>query len=72
MPMAVDPPLTKVAGPASTDIETLSEMTEIPYQAAIGSLLYAAIFTRPDIAYAVQTLAQFCSNPGPTHWQAVK
>ena len=42
------------------------------YAQAIGSLLYAAIATRPDIAYAVQALSQHTSNPGPEHWQGVK
>jgi hypothetical protein len=42
------------------------------YAVAIGSLMYAAMGTRPDIAYAVQTLSQFTSNPGPEHWTAVK
>ena len=37
------------------------------YAAAIGSLMYAAIGTRPDIAYAVQHLSQFTSNPSPAH-----
>src|ERR1700678_3451436 len=49
------------------------EHHDIPeYGAAIGSLMYAAIGTRPDIAFAVQTLSQFTSNPNPTHWTAVK
>ena len=42
------------------------------YQRAIGSLMYAMVQTRPDIAYAVSTLAQFSSNPNGTHWAAVK
>jgi len=42
------------------------------YAAAIGSLMYAAIATRPDIAYAVQTLSQFTSNPSTAHWTAIK
>ena len=39
---------------------------------AIGSLMYAAIGTRPDISFAVQNLSQFTQNPGPEHWTAVK
>ena len=42
------------------------------YQALVGSLMYAAIGSRPDIAYATQTLSQFSSNPGPAHWTAAK
>ena len=33
------------------------------YRSAIGSLMYAAIATRPDIAYAVNTLSQFNVKP---------
>jgi hypothetical protein len=42
------------------------------YATAIGSLMYAALGTRPDIAYAVKTLAQYMQNPQPIHWTAVK
>ena len=35
------------------------------YAKAIGSLMYAAIGTRPDIAYAVHTLAKFTRSPQP-------
>ncbi|SJL04873.1 uncharacterized protein ARMOST_08244 [Armillaria ostoyae] len=42
------------------------------YQSVIGSLLYAARGTRPDISHAVQELGQFASNPGPEHWTALK
>jgi len=42
------------------------------YRSAIGSLMYAAIATRPDIAYAVNTLSQFNVKPSRVHWNAVK
>jgi hypothetical protein len=42
------------------------------YQQLIGSLMYIACGTRPDIAYAVNTCAQFMSNPGPAHITAAK
>ncbi len=42
------------------------------YQAAVGSLMYAAIATRPDISVAVGTLSQFMSNPGQEHFQGIK
>jgi ribonuclease HI len=47
-------------------------MKNTPYREAVGSLMYAAIATRPDIAYAVSALSQFLDNPGNAHWQAVK
>ena len=42
------------------------------YTKAIGSLMYAAIGTRPDIAFAVQHLSQFTTNHATEHWTAVK
>ena len=46
-------------------------MSKVPYQEAVGTLMYAALGTRPDIAYAVQVLSKFSKNPGDTHWEAV-
>jgi len=34
--------------------------------------MYAAVATRPDIAFAVSTLSQFLDNPGEAHWDVVK
>ena len=40
------------------------------YQRKIGSLLYAAVTTRPDIAFATSRLSRFLTNPGPNHHAA--
>ena len=40
------------------------------YQRMTGSLLFSAVTTRPDIAFASSKLAQFNSNPGPEHHEA--
>lgn len=50
----------------------IEDMKRIPYRSAIGSLLYVALGTRPDIAYAVCALARFSHNPGRIHWSMVK
>ena len=44
----------------------------ICYQSMVGSLLYAAIATRPDIAQAVGTVSKFNSCPTEAHLTAVK
>jgi transposase InsO family protein len=54
-----------------SDEERLA-MKDIPYLAAVGSLNYLAIGTRPDLAHAVGELGQFNSNPGLGHWKAVQ
>ena len=38
-------------------------MENIPYTSAIGSLMYAQVCTRPNIAYAVGMLGRYQSNP---------
>ncbi|SGY81030.1 BQ5605_C009g05443 [Microbotryum silenes-dioicae] len=42
------------------------------YLQAIGSLMYAAVGTRPDLAFVVSYLARFLQQPGPEHWTAIK
>ena len=62
--------LTKSHSP--TNPNDIEDMRRVPYREAVGSLMYAVVGTRPDIAYAVSYLAQFMSNPGRMHWEAVK
>ena len=49
-----------------------AEMCQYPYISIVGSLMYLALITMPDIAYTAGVLARFNSNHGLTHWQAVK
>ncbi|MDR3678315.1 MAG: reverse transcriptase domain-containing protein [Flavipsychrobacter sp.] len=46
------------------------QMSKYPYRELIGSLMYAMVGTRPDIAYAVSNLSKFLGNPGMLHWEA--
>jgi hypothetical protein len=52
--------------------EDIAIMKPFPYRELIGKLLYLAIATRPDIAYAVGVLCRFVENPGLEHWHAAK
>ena len=42
------------------------------YASLTRSLMYAAIWTRPDIAYAVNNLCLFNTDPSTTHWTTVR
>ncbi|MCO5572010.1 hypothetical protein L7F22_025761 [Adiantum nelumboides] len=53
-------------------VEEKAEMAKIPYASACGSLMYAMMAMRPDIAHAVGVVSKFMSNPGKKHWDAVK
>ena len=52
--------------------EEKDEMSKVLYASAVGSLMYAMIRTRSDIAHAVEVVSKFLANPGREHWSAVK
>ena len=52
--------------------EDKAHMKKVHYASAIGSLMYAMVSTRPDIAHAVGVVSRFMMNPGKEHWEAVK
>lgn len=46
-------------------------MASISYCLAIGSIMYLAVCTRPDIASFVSSLPRFNFDPGLAHWEVV-
>jgi len=38
-------------------------MSRVLYASAVGSLIYAMVYIRPDLAYTVSTVIQLMSNP---------
>ena len=48
------------------------KMSKVPYASAVGSLMYAMVCTRPDIAHVVGVISRYMSHPGIEHWNAVK
>ncbi|KAJ0939366.1 putative RNA-directed DNA polymerase [Helianthus annuus] len=52
--------------------EEIKDMDKVPYASAVGSLMYAMVCIRPDIAHAIGVDSRFLSNPGKKHWEAVK
>jgi hypothetical protein len=52
--------------------EEEEDMSRVPYASAVGSLMYAMVCTRPDIAHALGVLSRYMSKPGKEHWTTVK
>ncbi|KAJ9542108.1 LOW QUALITY PROTEIN: hypothetical protein OSB04_028614 [Centaurea solstitialis] len=62
--------LSKTQCPISSQDQ--DKMKSIPYASAIGSIMYAMLCTRPDVAYSVSVTSRYQQNPGEPHWVAVK
>ena len=52
--------------------EHLPILTDVEYREIIGSILYIARFTRPDILMAVNALSKYLDKPQKKHWNAAK
>ncbi len=50
--------------------EKAMDASRLLYQRKIGGILFAAITTRPDIAFAASRLSRFNRNPGEIHHKA--
>lgn len=46
-------------------------MEYIPYSSVVGSVMYAIISTRPDLAKGISVLSRYMANPGKGHWNAI-
>ncbi|KAE8665844.1 Retrovirus-related Pol polyprotein from transposon TNT 1-94 [Hibiscus syriacus] len=62
----------KLSSSMSPSSEEEMEMSRVPYVLAVGSLMFAMICTRPDIAQAVGVVSRYMANPGKEHWNIVK
>ena len=52
--------------------EQADYMEKISYQSAVGSIMYAMVGTRLDLAYSVGLISRLMTKPLKEHWQAVK
>ncbi|CAM8930881.1 unnamed protein product [Rhodiola kirilowii] len=48
------------------------QMLNVPYDVAVGSIMYGMICRRPDLAFSISVLSRYMSNPGIKHWEAMK
>ena len=69
-PLASHFKLSKEQSPKT--VEEHDSMKKISYASAVGSLMYAMVCTRPDIAHAVGVVCRYMDVPGRQHWEAVK
>lgn len=58
---------TKILRASDADVEEFLA-SKLPYNSLVGSLMYIAQGTRPDIAYAVGALSQHLARPSMTAW----
>lgn len=69
----IDEKIRKVATPLLSSYRsqpfegqaTIQQITEM--QEKVGSILYAAVVSRPDVSFAASQLSQYATNPSPEH-----
>ena len=64
-PMPLHIQLSSTGSPISE--KDKAYMEKVPYAIAVGSLMYAMVCTRPDIAQAVGLVSRYMENLGKTH-----
>ena len=46
-------------------------IAQLKYASAIGSIMYAMHYTRPDISFSMGKLSRLTSNPSVDYWKAI-
>jgi len=64
-------PLSTGIHPSKLEGEEI-DTYQFPCRTLVGSLLYLAYTSRPDIAFATSALSRFQLTPTTQHWQAAK
>jgi len=52
--------------------EEIDYMTKVPYSSIFDNLIYAMVFTRPDISHVVGVVRRYMKNLGKKHWMEEK
>lgn len=47
-------------------------MSKPSYANVVGSLMYAMVCSRPDLAYTISVISRVMANPGRPDWDALK
>lgn len=71
-PLTVGLKLERMSNMNDLPAEEKAELDKIPYKQAVGSLIYLACLTRPDLAFAVHMVSQHLAAYSHAHWKEVK
>ena len=52
--------------------EEVKYMEEMSYASVVGSIMYAMVCSKSDLAYVIGMISRFMSNSGREHWNAMK
>ena len=47
-------------------------MPIVPYSSVVGSLMYAMVYSRPDLAYAISAATRYMIKLSKEHWKAIQ
>jgi hypothetical protein len=47
-------------------------MMSVSYASAVESLMYAHVYTRPDLTFVTEMLGRYQINPGISYWKRIK
>lgn len=67
-----------VCTPADTSLDlrvdesSLLDNEKFPFRELVGSLMFLATVTRPDLAFSVNLVSRFLSSYNSSHWEAAK
>lgn len=65
-------PMQSTAEEQQSQSQHNEDVSELPYQSVVGSLLWLSNMTRPDISYATNKLCRKMSNYTYNEWKAAK
>ena len=69
-PLAPDIKLSARMSPKT--IDERKYMSHVSYASAVGSLMYAMVFTRLDLSQFVSMVTRYMHDPSRGHWEAVR
>jgi len=55
-----------------TTVEKCEYITRVSYTNTVSSLMYAIVYTRPDLSQAVSIISGYMHDPEKGHWEVVK